>query len=116
MIGLWDTSIRLARYYEFAFLKTPTFVYDCRHADAMSKDLLRGGRGYEQVFRKHIFAILRNVGPCGLVYHYQVAERWYQGGNDQQAAKRCARLSRLWSLCDIRSLPGRAFRRLMRAS
>jgi len=112
----WDTSLRLAKYYRFAFEKAPTFVYDCRFDDAMSKDLLRGGRGYEQVFLKHIFAILRYVGPGGLVYHYEVAERWYQGGKDQQAAKRCARLSCLWSLCDIRSLPGRAFRRLRRAS
>ena len=108
----WDTSIRLARYYTFAFETAPTFIYDCRHADAMSKDLLRGGRGYEQVFRKHFFAILRHVGPRGLTYHYQVAERWYEGGKDQPAASRCARLSRLWSLCDLRSLPGRLFRRL----
>ena len=112
----WDTSVRLAKYYRFAFEKTPTFVYDCRFDDAMSKDLLRGGRGYEQVFRKHLFAILWHLGPQRLVYHYEVAERWYQGGKDQQAAKRCARLSCLWSLCDIRSLPGRAFNRLRRAS
>ena len=112
----WDTSIRLAKYYPFAFEKNPTFIYDCRHADAMSKDLLRGGRGYEQVFRKHFFAILRHVGPRGLTYHYQVAERWYAGGKDQRAASRCARLSRLWSLCDLRSLPGRLFRRLRTSS
>ncbi|MBX9660035.1 MAG: glycosyltransferase [Nitrospiraceae bacterium] len=111
----WDTSIRLAKYYQFAFETTPTFIYDCRHADTMSKDLLRGGRGYEQVFRKHFFAILSKVGPRGLVYHYRVAARWYEGGKDQQAAKRCALLSRLWSLCDVRSLPGRAFKRLRRA-
>jgi len=108
----WDTSIRLARYYPFAFEKTPTFIYDCRHADAMSKDLLRGGRGYEQVFRKHFFAVLWHRGPRGLVYHYQVAERWYEGGKDQRAARRCARLSRLWSMCDLRSIPGRLRRRL----
>ncbi len=108
----WDTSIRLARYYRIAFEKTPTFVYDCRYADAMSKDLLRGGRGYEQVFRKHLLAILRQVGPRGLAYHYQVAERWYEGGKDQRAARRCARLSRLWSICELRSIPGRLRRRL----
>lgn len=108
----WDLSIRLAKQYRFAFETAPTFVYDCRHADAMSKDLLRGGRGYEQVFRKHLFAILRHVGSRGLVYHYQVAERWYEGGKDQGAARRCARLSRLWSMCDLRSIPGRLRRRL----
>ncbi len=112
----WDTSIRLARYYPFAFETTPTFTYDCRHADAMSKDLLRGGRGYEQVFRKHFFAILRHVGPRGLTYHYQVAERWYEGGKDQRAASRCARLARLWSMCDLRSLPGMLRRRLRMSS
>ena len=112
----WDTSIRLAKYYSFAFETAPTFIYDCRHADAMSKDLLRGGRGYEQVFRKHFFAILRYRGPRGLVYHYQVAKWWYEGGKDQGAASRCARLSRLWSLCDLRSLPGRLLRRLKMSS
>lgn len=108
----WDLSIRLAKHYRFAFEPTPTFIYDCRHADAMSKDLLRAGRGYEQVFRKHLFAILRHVGSRGLVYHYEVAERWYQGGKDQRAARRCARLSRLWSICDLRSIPKRLYRRL----
>jgi len=42
----WDTSLRLAKYYRFAFEKTPTFVYDCRFDDTMSKDPRRGGRGY----------------------------------------------------------------------
>jgi glycosyltransferase involved in cell wall biosynthesis len=112
----WDTSIRLAKYYPFAFETTPTFIYDCRRTDTMSKDLLRGGRGYEQVFRKHLFAILRHIGPRGLTYHYQVAERWYEGGKDQRAASRCARSARLWSMCDLRSLPGRLRRRLRMSS
>jgi glycosyltransferase involved in cell wall biosynthesis len=112
----WDLSIRLAKHYRFAFETAPTFVYDCRGADTMSKDLLRGGRGYEQVFRKHLFAILSHIGPRGLVYHYQVAERWYKGGEDERAASRCARLSRFWSMCDLRSLPGRLRRRLRMSS
>ena len=37
----WDTAIRLARYYEFAFVPEPTFVYDCRQSDTISKDSLR---------------------------------------------------------------------------
>jgi glycosyltransferase involved in cell wall biosynthesis len=49
----WDTAIRLAKYYDFAFVQEPTFIYDCSSADTISKDLLRTAHGYEQVFSKH---------------------------------------------------------------
>ena len=33
----WDTSIRLAREYAFGFVSEPTFVYDCRGRDRISR-------------------------------------------------------------------------------
>jgi glycosyltransferase involved in cell wall biosynthesis len=40
----WDTAIRLAKRFKFAFVREPTFIYDCRGTDTMSKDLLRAAR------------------------------------------------------------------------
>src|ERR1043166_9302154 len=31
----WDTVIRLAQRYQFAFIPDPTFIYDCRSTDAI---------------------------------------------------------------------------------
>src|SRR5207237_4630876 len=59
----WETAIRLAQKYEFAFLPRPTFVYDCRHASTISKNPLRRAVGYEQVFKKHRRAVLRHRRP-----------------------------------------------------
>src|SRR5262249_10913108 len=58
----WETAIRLAQFYEFEFLPQPTFVYDCRHADAISRNHGRSAKGYEQVFTRHRWAILRHLG------------------------------------------------------
>ncbi len=106
----WDTAIRLAKYYPFGFEAKPTFIYDCRHPDTISKDLLRNGRGYEQVFHKHYWAILRYAGPRALARHYRLAARWYEMGGDQQAVRRCTFKALLWSSLDPRTvlekLPG----------
>ena len=49
----WDTTIRLAKHFEFAFLPEATFIYDCRGNDTISKQFARNGAGYKQVFDKH---------------------------------------------------------------
>jgi glycosyltransferase involved in cell wall biosynthesis len=93
----WDTAIRLAKYYEFAFVPQPTFIYDCRHANTISKDLLRGARGYEQVFTKHGWSILRYLGPKVLASHYQTAASFYREAEDEIQARRCLlRAALLW--------------------
>ena len=61
----WETSIRLAKYYQFGFAPEPTFLYDCRHIDTISKDLLRAAKGYEQVFTKHFWSIFAPFGAQG---------------------------------------------------
>ena len=74
----WDTAIRLARRYAFAFLPKPTFVYDCRHTNCISKNALRTAVGYEQVFKKHRWPIIRHLGLKGLSDHYWAAAGYYQ--------------------------------------
>jgi len=63
----WDASIRLAKYYRFGFVPEPTFVYDCRQGDSISKDLLRAAKGYEQVFKNTFGSTLRFLEPKALV-------------------------------------------------
>jgi len=82
----WDTAIRLARYYDFAFVSQPTFVYDCRHTNALSKDLLRSARGYEQVITKHRWPIVRHLGWQGLVRHFTIMSDLYRRADDHQTA------------------------------
>lgn len=87
----WDTSIRLAKHYRFGFVTEPTFVYDCRQSDTISKNTLRVARGYEQVFKKHSWAIVRSLGVKALVAHYERAAFLYTEANDSISAERCFR-------------------------
>jgi glycosyltransferase involved in cell wall biosynthesis len=85
----WDTAIRLAKHYEFSFVPKPTFIYDCRHPDSISKDLLRAALGYKQVFTKNRWAIIRLLGPKALAFHYQTAATLHRAANENAQAFRC---------------------------
>ena len=99
----WDTAIRLAKHYPFGFEAKPTFNYDCRNSDTISKNMLRNGKGYEQVFHKHYLAILRYAGRHALARHYRLAADWYQAGGDEQAVRRCHMMASIWSSEDLRT-------------
>jgi hypothetical protein len=86
----WDTSIRLARHYCFAYLPEPTFVYDCRYSDTISGDSVRDAIGYEQVFTKHRWAVVRYLGPRALLAHYRTAATLYSQARDKNNARRCS--------------------------
>lgn len=95
----WDTAIRLARHYTFAFFPEPTFVYDCRHRTTISADSLRAASGYEQVFKKHKWSILRHLGPKALALHYRRAAAFYYEANNREKARTCLRKAcLLWPL------------------
>lgn len=99
----WDTAIRLANHYAFGFEAKPTFIYDCRNSDRISSNMLREGRGYEQVFHKHYLAILRYAGRRVLARHYRIAADWYQAGGDLEAVRRCRLMASLWSSEGLRT-------------
>ena len=84
----WDTAIRLAKHYEFAFVSRPTFIYDCRQEDTISRNLLRTAIGYEQVFRKHRWAVLKHLGPKALAFHYQTVAAHFRLAGDGRKALR----------------------------
>ena len=99
----WDTAIRLAKYYPFAFVSTPTFLYDTRHSDSMSQNYLAGARGYEQVFHKNRVRILLFAGPGGLARLYQTAASWYERAGERASVRRCKLMAQVWSSLDIRT-------------
>lgn len=84
----WDTAIRLAKNNRFAFCPKPTFIYDYRCDDSMSRDSVLNGNGYKQIFHKHYWEIWRNLGMKGLAYHYDRIAKWYEKGGDHKNAGR----------------------------
>lgn len=100
----WDTCIRLAKYFPFTFVNEPTFIYDYRTSDAISRNAIRNGLGYEQNIFKHCSNILRYAGAGALSYHYGVASRWYREGHDQINARRCAAISLFFKFLSIKLL------------
>lgn len=106
----WDLAIRLAQHYEFAFVREPTFIYDCRSADTISGDLQRTAQGYEQVFAKHRWAVLRHLGPRALASHYEAAATLYSAARQEEHARRCVKNAFvLWPF-----RPGTIVRRIQR--
>jgi glycosyltransferase involved in cell wall biosynthesis len=85
----WDVSIRLAKDYEFGFVSEPTFIY-YRHPDAaISYDMVRNARGYEQVVRKHTDEIISLLGRKALGDHYARAATFYLQGQSKLKARNC---------------------------
>lgn len=85
----WDTAIRLAKKYAFGFEPEPTFIYDYRTDNAISRDAERAGRGYEQIVRKHLGEIIHVAGFEALWYHMDIASGWYAKGNKKFDHWRC---------------------------
>ncbi len=78
----WDTAIRLAKEYRFGFVASPTFIWDCRGTDTITKDRRRDARGYEQVVRKHRRSMVRHGGFQTVALHYRKLTRWYGSVGD----------------------------------
>lgn len=92
----WDTAIRLAKYFPFGFVAEPTFIYDRRGDDTISKNIESEVKGYKQVFNKHFFEILKQTGPRTVAHHHRSISVRYQLVGDQNSARRYQILSLLW--------------------
>jgi len=92
----WDTVIRLAKYYEFAFIPQPTFIWNFRNATSLSKNLSGNAAGYNQVVAKHRWSILCWLGPKALAFHYQTAGYLFRQAGDNVQARRRLRLVHIW--------------------
>ena len=92
----WDAAIKLARHFTFEFVPEPTFLYDCRHANTISKDSRKEAMGYEQIIQKHRWSILRHLGPKVLAHHYQRAAFFYHKAKEEKRANRCSIRAVIW--------------------
>lgn len=92
----WDTILRLAKHYKFAFLPQPTFIYNSRNPSSISRSLMGNALGYEQVFTKHRWSILRHLGPKALATHYEVTAYSYRNAGDEAQARRCLLWAWIW--------------------
>jgi glycosyltransferase involved in cell wall biosynthesis len=92
----WDTTIRLAKYYKFVYAPQPTFFWNCRNPDSMSKNLSGSALGYIQVIEKHQWSILRYLGPKALASHYEMAHSLFREAGDEIHADRCWRWANVW--------------------
>lgn len=92
----WETAIRLAKRFEFGFVPEPTFVYDCRGSDTISKNLHRGAKGYEQILKKHLRHIALLTGPHSVAKHYARLSSEYKMAGDERASLRCKYVSYVW--------------------
>ncbi len=77
----WDTSIRLAKCYPFAFVAEPLFIYNCHKDDTISKDMKRDADGYAQVVEKHKEEIRIVAGEDSLKRHYTIISNKYKALN-----------------------------------
>ena len=65
----WETSIRLAKYFEFGFIDEPLFIWHRGH-EAISKDKKRNIVGHCQIIEKHANDIIKHLGKPFLQRHY----------------------------------------------
>jgi glycosyltransferase involved in cell wall biosynthesis len=50
----WDTYIRLAKFYRFAFVPEPTFIWNYETENAIDRNILRCAMGYQYIVKKNI--------------------------------------------------------------
>lgn len=73
----WDTSIRLAAFYLFAFIEEPLFIYHRHAGDTISKNLRKEADGWRQIVEKHRDEILSHAGRDALAQHYLILSKKY---------------------------------------
>lgn len=93
----WDTAIRLAEKYNFAFVSEPTFIYYCINNDTISKNYKNGGFGYEQIIKKNRWRIMFRLGPKVMSNHYLNMLNWaYAHTSDRRKVRYCKIMSMLY--------------------
>lgn len=67
----WETSIRLSLNNEFVHICQPLFKWNWHMGETISKDTIRGIKGYAYIIEKHKWQILKFHGLQGLLKHYE---------------------------------------------
>ncbi|CAG1769765.1 UDP-Glc:alpha-D-GlcNAc-diphosphoundecaprenol beta-1,3-glucosyltransferase WfgD [uncultured bacterium] len=69
----WDTCIRLAEKFEFAYSPHPSFIWNWHSGETISKDVLRDAMGIIQIVLKHYQLFLSVAGKDVLYLHFSAA-------------------------------------------
>lgn len=82
----WDTSIALAKHYEFIFIDKPLMIYHLHSGETISKDKIREAEGWRYIVEKYKDEIVNNVGNKVLARHYsQIGMLYYKAGEFRRA-------------------------------
>ncbi len=77
----WDTSIKLAKYYNFIFIAEPLYIYYKNINNSISTDIKRDIQGYLQILTKYHDEIDKVAGKNSLIKHYLIiAKKYYSTG------------------------------------
>lgn len=68
----WETSIRLAKEYNFIHLEEPLFVYHLHEGETISKNKKKDINGYSYIIGKHKKNIVKYCGRLTLKKHYKI--------------------------------------------
>lgn len=80
----WETSIRLAKHFNFIYINKPTFIYSFNKKDSISKDKKLSIKGYEYITHKHKRSIVEIFGIEDLKARYRHILQEYVSVNDQE--------------------------------
>jgi glycosyltransferase involved in cell wall biosynthesis len=83
----WDTSIMLAKYFEFGFVDEPLFIWHNDGHDSISSDSRKNCVGYAQIVLKHMSEIIAVTSNAVLSQHFEnMALRYHSIGDYESSS------------------------------
>lgn len=83
----WDTSINISKNYKIGYIDEPLFIYHLHEGETISKNNLRGARGYEYIVNKNKNDIIKLLGKEKLLNHYKRIIEMYSEAEQIEKAK-----------------------------
>lgn len=85
----WETSIRLSKNHPMIHIKKPLFVYYYNSDDTISKNRVKGYKGFKYIIKKHKKEIVKECGYGQLLRHYsEIIEKLVQAVKYKIALRR----------------------------
>jgi glycosyltransferase involved in cell wall biosynthesis len=78
----WDTCIRLAKRYNFAYNPEPLFIYHLHQGVTISKHRKNEVKGYSYIVHKHQADILKVAGESAYLNHLKIIQLKYYNQKD----------------------------------
>lgn len=78
----WDTCIRLAKHYHFAYNPEPLFIYHLHQGATISKHRKNDVKGYSYIVHKHQTDIVKVAGDSAYLNHLKIIQLKYYHQKD----------------------------------